>query len=142
MQVRKVTTEEERNDAFRIRTIVFVEEQKVPVDEELDHHDETAIHFVGYENDQPVAASRLRFENDYGKLERICVLPEYRGKHFGQQIVEEMEREIAKNGYKKAKLNAQTHAEEFYKRIGYSTADSGIFMDAGIPHVTMTKTFT
>ncbi|SHG30423.1 GNAT family N-acetyltransferase [Ornithinibacillus halophilus] len=129
---------QEKNDAFSVRTTVFVEEQNVSPEEELDEHDATAIHFVGYEDNQPIAASRLRFVDEYGKLERICVLKEYRGKHFGQQIIEEMEKVIKEEGFKKSKLNAQTHAEAFYQKLGYETV-SEEFMDAGIPHVTMVK---
>lgn len=139
MTVKIVKTNEEREDAFQVRMSVFVEEQKVPKEEELDSYDETAIHFVGYDNEQPVAASRLRFEDEYGKLERICVLQSSRGKHFGKMLMAEMEKEIIANDYKKAKLHSQTHAENFYKQFGYETV-SEIFMDAGIPHVTMIKT--
>ncbi|WP_407703013.1 GNAT family N-acetyltransferase [Virgibacillus tibetensis] len=118
--------------------IVFVEEQKVPPEEELDEHDKTAIHFIGYENNEPIAASRLRFVEGYGKLERICVLKNHRGKSHGRQIILAMEKLISSKGYSKAKLNAQTHAENFYQRLGYKTI-SGEFLDAGIPHVTMVK---
>ena len=140
MNVRQVTTDKEREDAFQVRMTVFVEEQKVPPEEELDAHDETAIHFISYDEEKAVAASRLRFVEEYGKLERICVLKTYRGRDIGKQIIHEMEAVILKNGYKKAKLNAQTHAQVFYQKLGYETV-SGEFMDAGIPHVTMIKTF-
>jgi predicted GNAT family N-acyltransferase len=128
----------EMDDAFHIRMNVFVEEQKVPPEEEIDEHDNTAIHFVGYLEEEPIAASRLRFTGEYGKLERICILKEHRGKHYGQQIIRAMEEKIMEKGYKKAKLHAQTHAEGFYGRLGYQTV-SGEFMDAGIPHVAMIK---
>ena len=140
MNVRQVTTDKEREDAFQVRMTVFVEEQKVPPEEELDAHDETAIHFISYDEEKAVAASRLRFVEEYGKLERICVLKTYRGRDIGKQIIHEMEAVILKNGYKKAKLNAQTHAQVFYQKLGYETV-SREFMDAGIPHVTMIKTF-
>lgn len=139
MNVRQVTSDKERKDAFQVRMTVFVEEQKVPAEEELDAHDKTAIHFITYDEEKAVAASRLRFVEEYGKLERICVLKPYRGRDIGKQIIHEMEAVILKNGYKKAKLNAQTHAQVFYQKLGYETV-SGEFMDAGIPHVTMIKT--
>ncbi|MUK88044.1 GNAT family N-acetyltransferase [Ornithinibacillus sp. L9] len=138
MNTKIVETNEEKKHAFQVRTIVFVDEQHVPPEEELDEHDAEAIHFIGYQDDVPIAASRLRFVDSYGKLERICVLKEHRGKSFGKQIIEAMEEVIIDKGYSKAKLNAQTHAEDFYKRLGYQTI-SGEFMDAGIPHVTMVK---
>lgn len=49
-----------------------------------------------------------------------------------------MEDIAREQGISKLKLNAQTHAENFYKKLGYETV-SGLFMDAGIPHVTMVK---
>ncbi|ASK60741.1 GNAT family N-acetyltransferase [Virgibacillus phasianinus] len=138
MNTKIVETKQELEQAYHVRTVVFVEEQQVPPEEELDEYDEHAIHFIGYIDERPVAASRLRFADSSGKLERICVLKNERGKSYGKMIMQQMEAEIKKQGYKKAKLNAQTHAEEFYKRLGYETV-SGEFMDAGIPHVAMVK---
>lgn len=66
------------------------------------------------------------------------MLKEARGKSFGKEIIQAMEKVVQEKGFKKAKLNAQTHAEGFYQKLGYHTI-SGEFMDAGIPHVTMIK---
>src|SRR5699024_3191078 len=97
-----------------------------------------AIHFIGYENEKPIAASRLRWVDDYGKLERICILKEYRGQSYGTKIIKTMEEEVTKKGYTKTMLNAQTRAVKFYQRLGYKIV-SDEFLDAGIPHVTMIK---
>lgn len=138
MEVIKVENRQQKDDAYHIRRVVFVEEQQVPIELELDEYDETAIHFVGYKDDAPIAASRLRFVHGYGKLERICVKKEYRGLSFGKQIIHSMEEVIRDYAYNKVKLNAQTHAEVFYESLGYETI-SEPFMDAGISHVTMVK---
>ncbi|GEL77132.1 N-acetyltransferase [Tenuibacillus multivorans] len=138
MNIIKVDHDKQLEDAYSVRQTVFIKEQNVPPDIELDEHDQTAVHFVGYNGDQPIAASRLRLVDDYGKLERICVLKEERGKQYGVQIIHHMESYLSEQGFKKSKLNAQKHAEDFYKKIGYKTI-SGEFMDAGIPHVTMVK---
>lgn len=119
MRIKIVTTSEEIKHAYFIRTTVFVDEQKVPMEEEIDEHEDEAIHFVGYEGDKPVAASRLRFVDKYGKLERICILKEHRNKSYGSKIIQAMEKEVLKKGINKAKLNAQTQATEFYNRLGY-----------------------
>src|SRR5699024_9370756 len=103
-----------------------------------DEHEDEAIHFLGELNGKAIAASRLRWVDGYGKLERICVLKNERGNGYGKQLIQAMEREIVKNGGQKAKLNAQKHAEKFYKQLGYQTV-SDQFMDAGIPHVKMVK---
>ncbi|MYL70305.1 GNAT family N-acetyltransferase [Halobacillus litoralis] len=138
MDIIKVKNKQQKDDAFYVRRVVFVEEQQVPLEIEIDEFDDSAIHFVGYEGKQPVAASRLRFVHGFGKLERICVLKDYRGQSLGKQIIDSMEEVIRDYAYDKAKLNAQTQAESFYESLGYVTI-SDTFMDAGIPHVTMVK---
>lgn len=138
MNIKTVQSKEELELAYHIRMVVFVEEQHVPAEEELDEHDKTSLHFVGYEDNKAIAASRLRFVDDCGKLERICVLKSERGKSHGSHLIEAMEAAIYEKGYTKAKLNAQTHAIQFYQHLGYEVV-SGEFMDAGIPHVTMIK---
>ncbi|WP_339228763.1 GNAT family N-acetyltransferase [Oceanobacillus sp. FSL K6-2867] len=138
MNLKTVETKKELQDAYQVRMEVFVDEQNVPPEEEIDDFEATATHFVMYDQDKPIAASRLRFVDEYGKLERICVLKTYRGKSCGKQLIDAMEKTIAHKGYQKAKLNAQTHAEDFYKKLGYQTI-SGEFLDAGIPHITMVK---
>lgn len=139
MIIKTVETPEEKEQAYSVRTNVFVHEQNVPPEIEIDEFDEEAIHLIGYEKDVPIAAARVRFAEDYGKLERICVLKDQRGKSHGSEIIRAMEDIIRKEGFQKAKLNAQTHATRFYQRLGYHVV-SEEFMDAGIPHVTMTKT--
>ncbi|RDW18290.1 GNAT family N-acetyltransferase [Oceanobacillus arenosus] len=138
MIVRVIESDNELQQAFNVRMEVFVLEQKVSEDIEIDELEEEATHFIGYEDMTPIAASRLRFVEEYGKLERICILKDYRGKSHGKELIEAMEATISAKGYKKAKLNAQTHAEGFYQKLGYTTV-SGEFLDAGIPHVTMIK---
>lgn len=132
------TSEKEFNHAIYVRKIVFVDEQHVPVEIELDEFDQNATHFIGYLEGSPIAASRLRFVDQYGKLERICVLASSRGQSYGKTIINRMEQEIKKHGLTKAKLNAQTHALGFYESLGYKIV-SEEFIDAGIPHMTMVK---
>jgi predicted GNAT family N-acyltransferase len=134
-----VQNEAELKQAYAVRNSVFVDEQNVDPDIEIDEHEDEAIHFVGFKNNEPIAASRLRFVDGYGKLERICVLKDFRGRLFGTKIISNMEQTIKENGYDKAKLNAQTHAEAFYHSLGYRTMSEEAFLDAGIPHVTMIK---
>ena len=139
MNVQLVITEKQLEDAFNVRKIVFVNEQNVPLEEEIDEYENTATHFVLYDDEDAVGAGRFRVVDGYGKVERICVLPTHRtSKGSGRLIMNAIEDYAVEKGFKKLKLNAQTHAEGFYSKIGYETV-SGIFMDAGIPHVTMVK---
>ncbi len=138
MNAKTVSSEQELKDAFLIRKLVFVDEQQVPEELEMDEYDESATHIVLYDVEQPIGAGRFRMIDGIGKAERICVLSTHRNKGAGKLIMNQIE-EVAKQlGVSKVKLNAQIHAEPFYKSIGYHTI-SDIFMDAGIPHVTMVK---
>ncbi|WP_099364873.1 GNAT family N-acetyltransferase [Fredinandcohnia onubensis] len=138
MEARIVTNNKERDDAYTIRKVVFVDEQKVPLEEEIDQFEDEATHVVLYDYNEPVGAGRFRVLDEYGKVERICVLTSHRKKGAGNLIMHKMEDIAKERGISKLKLNAQTHAENFYKKLGYETV-SGLFMDAGIPHVTMVK---
>jgi len=140
MKVKIVESEEELRLAQHIRVTVFVDEKHVPAEKELDTYEQTATHFLGYEDNQPVAASRIRFIENTGKLERICILKEHRGKFFGQQLIAEMEKFIKSKGVRAAKLHALTDAEPFYTKLGYQTV-SKPFTEAGMQHVTMVKDF-
>ncbi|MFT4412422.1 GNAT family N-acetyltransferase [Fredinandcohnia humi] len=138
MEAKIVTTAKEIEDAYKIRKIVFVDEQNVPIEEEIDQYEDSATHIVLYDNSEPVGAGRFREVDGFGKVERICVLSTHRKKGAGNIIMDKIEGLAKERGFTKVKLNAQTHAEAFYKKLGYETV-SDIFMDAGIPHVTMIK---
>lgn len=138
MDVRIAETKQQLDDAFTVRRIVFVEEQGVAAEREVDEYDQKAVHFIAYEQNIPVAAGRLRMFEDYGKLERICVRKEFRSRAYGRGIVSEMEGVIREKNLPKAKLNSQTYVTEFYEELGYRVV-SEEFVDAGIPHVAMEK---
>lgn len=138
MIVKVVENQKEFNDALSIRRTVFIDEQNVPEDEEIDQHEEDAVHFVLYKENAPIGAGRFRVVDGYGKVERICVLEEMRKTGAGKQIMTGIEDFARKQQIRKLKLNAQTHAIPFYAGLGYEII-SEEFMDAGIPHKTMTK---
>ncbi len=141
-QIHTVQTEQEKKDALSVRRIVFIEEQQVPEDLEIDEHDgddPATIHFVAYAGDKPVGASRLRtYAPGVGKVERVAVLGSERGTGLGRQIMVMMEETAREMGFQKLKLNAQTHAQRFYEKLGY-TPVGDVFDEAGIEHIAMEK---
>lgn len=139
MEVIRATTEDQLQDAYAIRKKVFVEEQHVPLEIEIDDHENDSSHFVLYDENKPVGAGRFRILDGKGKVERICILPSYRGKGAGLKVMKKIE-EFARDLYiKELVLNAQTSAIPFYTKQGYEVV-SEEFLDAGIPHRTMKKT--
>ncbi|MEH7354654.1 GNAT family N-acetyltransferase [Neobacillus drentensis] len=138
MTVKVVENQKELEEAFLVRKIVFVEEQNVPLEEEIDQFEDDATHFVIYHEGSPVGAGRFRVVDGYGKVERICVLKEARKTGAGKAIMKAIESFADTQGLHKLKLNAQTHAIPFYSGLGYEVV-SEEFLDAGIPHKTMMK---
>jgi predicted GNAT family N-acyltransferase len=138
MEVTIVKNEAQYEDALKVRKIVFVGEQNVPPEMEIDEYEKEAVHFVAYDGEEPVGAGRFRKKGDIAKVERICVLKSRRGQHIGGEIMKAVEEEAERQEFETLVLNAQTHAIPFYEKLGYHIT-SEEFDEAGIPHVEMRK---
>jgi predicted GNAT family N-acyltransferase len=126
------------NQCLEIRKRVFVEEQNVPMDREVDEYEDVATHILLID-DEPIGTVRYRpTSEDMIKVERMAVLPEERGRKLGFKLMEFVHDHAREHGYTRAKLGAQVHAIDFYRKLGY-TVSSDEFEDAGIPHVYMEK---
>ena len=150
-EVRQVTPEDGLADAFAVRREVFVREQGVSENEEMDGRDDEAAQFVAYDDDYPIGTARLRtVEGDesggagtgpaerVGKVERVAVRVDYRGQGVGRALMDRVESRARSAGFDALELHAQTHVEAFYGKLGYETT-SGVFQEAGIDHVAMRK---
>ncbi|WP_303965855.1 GNAT family N-acetyltransferase [Sporosarcina ureae] len=141
MKTKRIRTQEDLQKSFDIRKAVFVEEQQVPEEDEFDEFDvlnEVCEHILVEHEGQAIASGRLRVVDGIGKLERICVLATHRSLGVGKVIVLGLEEIANDKGIERLKLHGQTHAEEFYRKLGYETT-SDIFMEDGIPHIVMEK---
>jgi predicted GNAT family N-acyltransferase len=124
----------ELEKAFSIRRIVFVDEQHCPPELEY-RHDDVASHFLATCNNVPCGAARWRKTENGIKLERFAVLPEFRGKGVGAQLVKAVLQDIqAIPG--KVYLNAQLSAMHFYTPFGFKPVGEQ-FEEAGIMHQQM-----
>lgn len=149
LQVSRIHSMVEMREALSIRMRVFVEEQGVPVEEEVDAHDadpemnETAVHVLGRLDGEAVATARLLLDTHDGgfpHIGRVAVLAEHRGKHFGVAVMEALHEEARARGYDGVTLSAQLHALPFYERLGY-VARGTTYLDAGIEHRAMDLRF-
>ncbi|MGM0844347.1 MAG: GNAT family N-acetyltransferase [Bacillota bacterium] len=138
MKMIVASTQKELQEAMEVRKEVFVGEQNVPIEEEIDEFEDTADHFVLYDENEPAGAGRFRLKDGFGKVERICVLAKVRGKGAGKIIMSYIEKHARSKNVPALILNAQTHAIPFYESLGYSVT-SDEFLDAGIPHKSMKK---
>jgi predicted GNAT family N-acyltransferase len=120
---------------FDIRLAVFVEEQHVPIDEERDEYDETALHYLATLDGKPVGTARVLLKDSTAKITRVAVLRKARGQGIGEALMRHIESALA---VRRFALGAQLHALPFYERLGY-VAEGEVFMEAGIPHRHMAK---
>lgn len=123
---------------FIVRGIVFIEGQDVPYRIEKDRHELEAQHILGEIDDEPVGAGRIRYLEDYAKLERIAVRKNYRGNGFGHRIVDYMLQIAQTMGFFKYKMHAQAHLTDFYAEHGFETRGY-LFKEADIDHYLMVR---
>ncbi|MFN8122811.1 MAG: GNAT family N-acetyltransferase [Thermoleophilia bacterium] len=121
-----------------LREEVFCAEQGVPLDEERDAYDATALHLVALASGELVGTCRLLAGDGLWKLGRMAVRRAARGTGVGMALLAEAERCALARGARRLGFTAQTHAIGFYRRGGYRTL-GGVFDDAGIPHVWMER---
>lgn len=125
-------------DALSIRKKVFVEEQKVPLELEIDELEDKTLHVVGYVNNKAVATARIyeKSPKTY-KIQRVAVDSGLRGQRLGIQLMQEVARYSTELGGQTMVLDAQDYAIPFYKKLNFYITNSEGFLDAGIPHHSM-----
>ncbi|NJN40711.1 MAG: GNAT family N-acetyltransferase [Gammaproteobacteria bacterium] len=123
-----------REAACRVRYTVFVEEQQVPPEIELDEWDAASEHAIATDaSGRAIATGRLLPD---GHIGRMAVLRDWRGCGVGAAVLAALLARAGELGIRDAILNAQTHARGFYARFGFAQTGAE-FMEAGIPHITM-----
>jgi len=133
-----VQTREEFEACCAIRKTVFVEEQAVPLELELDEYDNAATHFLLRDGAVPLATARMLDKHGLAKIGRVAVLKEARGRGLGLVLMYSVLDEARRQGFAEAVLDSQTYAIPFYERLGF-VAEGNEFDDAGIPHYLMRR---
>jgi predicted GNAT family N-acyltransferase len=117
-----------------IRTTVFVGEQGVPAEIEIDGRDPGCAHVLA-ESDSGEAVGTGRLMPD-GRIGRMAVLAAWRGRGVGAAMLGALVAEARRRGFRETYLHAQSHARDFYARHGYAV-EGAEYLEAGIPHVLM-----
>ena len=119
-----------------IRRTVFIDEQGVSEALEIDPEDHRHTHALAFDHHGAgIATGRLLADRQIG---RMAVLPAWRGRGVGDAILTRLMETARARGVKRVTLSAQVHARWFYAGRGF-TAHGGVFMDAGIEHIAMTR---
>ena len=142
--IKILESKEELDLGFALRIEVFVKEQKVPIELELDDkdHSDNTVHIGYFHEDNLIGVARLiDMDKDVIHIGRVVIDKEYRGQGIGRELIIGCEN-IAQQILKRKiiiELSAQIQAENFYKSLGYNRVNNIIYLDAGIEHVDMRK---
>ncbi len=127
-----------RARAVPVRHTVFVEEQKVPAEIELDEFDPSSLHALAFGPDESVLGTGRLLPD--GHIGRMAVLRQARGAGVGAALLRALMQAARARGDREVMLSAQTHAIPFYERFGF-VAEGEQYDDAGIPHRAMRRVF-
>lgn len=143
--IRILESEKDRLLGFKLRTEVFVNEQNVPIELELDEKDnsEHTIH-IGYFNvDELIGVARLiDMDKEVIHIGRVAIDKNHRGEGIGHKLIlgcEDIAKKVLNRDFN-IELSAQVYVETFYKKLGYNRINNNIYIDAGIEHIDMRKT--
>ena len=127
-------------DALRLRRAVFVEEQHVPAELELDGEDPRAVHAVAYNRLGLALATGRLIEPEPGiaQIGRMAVMSGMRGDGTGRKVLDALIAQARARNCREVVLHAQTSALSFYRRAGFVERGS-VYEEAGIAHVDMAR---
>ena len=134
-RIELMSWEKARVHAAPVRATVFVDEQRVPAELEMDDKDADCLHAIAFEGERAVGTGRLLPD---GHIGRMAVLRAYRGKGVGGEILEALVEAARRRGEREIVLSAQTHALAFYRAHGFE-AFGAQYEEAGLPHQDMRR---
>lgn len=141
MEVLRAESEWQRAGAYFVRIQGMNRQHHISLREEFDEHDgEGTKYIVLLDDGYPVAT--CRFYETAPKtvtLGRVVVLPDYRGKGLGRQVIREAEDWIRELKYQQIEIESRTEATGFYEKLGYQTVDGSIVRSGVFACVRMNK---
>ena len=133
---------EASKEAFLIRQKVFIQEQGVPEDLELDGLDPTSKHALAYEDKLCVGTGRLvHLDSRRAQIGRMAVLSAFRNRGIGKAVLSRLITLARAEGVLTLMLHSQVSAIPFYAKLGFIT-EGAIYDEAGIPHRNMILSLT
>ena len=138
IKVVEITERPQMEQAWAIRRLVFIDEQHVPEEIEMDAEDAHAFHALASDGQMAVGCGRMVAHDGYVKIGRMAVLRERRGEGIGRTILAFLMERAKQQGFGRAVLHAQLTAEGFYLKNGY-IPEGEVFEEAGIAHRQMSR---
>ena len=125
IQVIRATQTWQQAGAYYVRIQGMAKQHGIPLRREFDEHDTPDTKYIVLTDDGfPVATCRFYPLNDHSAMiGRVVVLPEYRGKGLGRQVIGEAEKWLRDLGCTRAVVESRDVAVDFYKKLGYAVVD-------------------
>jgi len=136
LKIKRVSSQLELVQIFTIRIRVFVREQRVPVEIELDADDQHAIHFLATSSGKAVGTARVVMRHGDAKIGRMAVLKSYRRRGVGAALLKRAVLAAKRLRARRIYLHAQVAVTGFYERMGFR-AVGRVFDEAEIAHLKM-----
>jgi predicted GNAT family N-acyltransferase len=121
----------------RVRFAVFVDEQRVPPEIEIDERDESCVHVLAFVDAAAIGTGRIDLAQN-GKIGRVAVLADCRGRGVGTALMQRLHAVARDQGLASVWCHAQLAAVPFYERLGYRSSGD-VFEEAGILHKRMDR---
>ena len=142
MEIMRATKEWQRAGAYSVRIEGMNRQHHISLREEFDEHDcDGTKYIVMLDDGYPVATCRF-YEEDSETviIGRVVVLPDYRGRGLGVQVVNEAEKWALDLGYKQIIVDSRLEAVGFYEKLGYAHTDDSVIKSGNFDCIRMNKT--
>lgn len=140
LELRAATTARDLDAITAIRRTVFTDEQHLTDVVDRDPYDRGlgSVQILALLDDRPVGVGRLHVSRGEGQIAWVAILPAYRGKGIGWEIMDTLLAAAGQRGATRVTLSAQTHAVGFYRLLGFRTVGK-VWTMGGIEHITMVR---
>lgn len=141
IEVMRAAEEWQRAGAYSVRVQGMNRQHHIALREEFDEHDGDGTRYIVLLDDgypfatcrfYPIGAGRVM-------LGRVVVLPEYRGKQYGMEVVLQAESWISELGFHTVEIESRTVAVGFYRKLGYQIVDETVVKSGAFDCIRMTK---
>ena len=133
-----ITQTDDIAPCLAIRRTVFIEEQGVAEEIELEGDVPSCLHYLAETDGTPVATLRITPKGTIAKIERVAVLAQARGTGIGAHLMRHVMADLPQKGFTEVHLGSQIVAQQFYAKLGFTTYGD-TFLDADIPHIMMMR---
>ncbi len=132
-------TAKELEEYFRLRSEVFVQEQKIFPETDVDQYDRDAVHIVAIDKSTGMVVGVVRCykkEEDTWFGGRLGAAPAYRNGQVGASLVRLAVKTAKSNGCKKFLAYIQSQNVKFFERLDWKTVGEPVIYQ-GLPHQLM-----